>query len=259
MVTSFASLIPSIPVTIAPPAAANDQLAQAINSTISQEITLSQDGNLVLGGHPIEFVTASSSTVSTTPQVYAPLLSPPPLSTMTARTPPTSKTPNSSASGPMDTDQDPADLGKKTPQEVNVIVVIPADLYPKLRSLTLLDPSTAPGEYIFPGHPSDPQAGPSGNTDDQTPRHPTDSEKASIVSRQILDEENVRARVAAQGTITDRERFDESKPAPKRRGVETGVYNEAETPVVTAKVSRPDRTSLRKVTAEDLRPPHCSS
>ena len=58
LATSFSSLIPSFSAT-APSAAANDQLAKVINSTISHEITLSQDGNLELGGNPIEFVTPS--------------------------------------------------------------------------------------------------------------------------------------------------------------------------------------------------------
>ena len=53
---------------------------------------------------------------------------------------PSQKTTSSSR---MDTDQSPIDQGCK-------IIVNVANLYKKLGKLTIADPNTAPGEYLFP-------------------------------------------------------------------------------------------------------------
>ena len=114
------------------------------------------------------------------------------------RTPPQKlSTPSS-----MDTDQNPADPGRE-------ILVYASELYQKLNSLTISDPNTAPGEYLFPDHPED-----HGSTDPSgaaSPRPPTTDEKNEIRAGQTTDLDNVRA-VLPGGFIPDRRPFDESKP-----------------------------------------------
>ena len=75
------------------------------------------------------------------------------------------------------------------------------------------------------------------------------------MGQQEIDHKNLQARIQAQGGLQDRQLFDSNKPAPKRRGVDTEVYNECERPEVAAKVSRPDRNTLKKISLEELRPP----
>ena len=115
------------------------------------------------------------------------------------RTPPQKTTSNSG----MDTDQSPIDQGCK-------IIVSVANLYKKLGKLTIADPNTAPGEYLFPERPED-HLGADDPDGSMSPRTPTSAEKLEILNSQSIDLDNVRSLLPG-GSIPDRRPYDSLCP-----------------------------------------------